>query len=255
VKDPVDDLLVERQSLEGGFGSSLLLAGFGHAFLLAGLFLATLIPPPRPKFEVFGTAVPLPRGGGGTPNPAPSAPAPAKSEPPKAEPKPAEPPRILKPPRDEPKHALPDPNSKKAPKTGPTPAPRWTPDAPDFAPSRPSTGAASTTPGLEFAPPGIGSPTGLATGGDFYLASVQQRIWTIWMQQIRGGDYQQTVSVTFTILADGSVTNVQVTQASGVSLLDLAAQRAVLTAAPFRPLPKTYGTDRLTIQANFKPTT
>ena len=72
------------------------------------------------------------------------------------------------------------------------------------------------------------------------------------MQQIRG-DQNQTVSVSFTILSDGSVTNVQITQSSGVSLLDLAAQRAV-TSATLRPLPKTYGTDRITVQANFKPT-
>jgi TonB family protein len=74
----------------------------------------------------------------------------------------------------------------------------------------------------------------------------------LWMQQIKA-DFSQTVSVTFTILADGSVTGVQVTRPSGVALLDLAAQRSVMSAAPFRPLPKEYGTDRITIQANFKP--
>ena len=55
------------------------------------------------------------------------------------------------------------------------------------------------------------------------------------------------------IQADGSVTNVQVARSSGVSLLDLAAQRSVMSAAPFRPLPKDYETDHFTIQANFKP--
>jgi TonB family protein len=73
------------------------------------------------------------------------------------------------------------------------------------------------------------------------------------MQQVHG-DQTQAVSVTFTILADGSVTEVRVTESGGVSLIDLAAQRAVMTAAPFRPLPKTYGKDRITIQATFKPT-
>ena len=59
----------------------------------------------------------------------------------------------------------------------------------------------------------------------------------------------------FTILADGSVTDVNVVQSSGATLLDLAAKRAVLSAAPFGPLPKDYGTNRNTIQALFKPTT
>jgi TonB family protein len=61
------------------------------------------------------------------------------------------------------------------------------------------------------------------------------------------------VVVSFAILADGNVTDVRVIQASGVSLVDFAAQRAVLNAGPFTPLPKDYGTDRLTIQAVFKP--
>jgi TonB family protein len=60
--------------------------------------------------------------------------------------------------------------------------------------------------------------------------------------------------VTFTILADGSVTDVQVTQPSGATMLDLAAARAVHSAAPFGPLPKDYGTNRKTVQALFKPT-
>jgi len=50
------------------------------------------------------------------------------------------------------------------------------------------------------------------------------------------------------------VTDVRVVQSSGVTLLDLAAQRAIASAAPFGPLPRNYGTDRYTIQALFKPT-
>ena len=50
------------------------------------------------------------------------------------------------------------------------------------------------------------------------------------------------------------VADVQVVQSSGVYLIDSAAQRAVLSAAPFGPLPKDYGTNRITIQGIFKPT-
>jgi TonB family protein len=60
--------------------------------------------------------------------------------------------------------------------------------------------------------------------------------------------------VSFTILANGSVEDVRVVQSSGASLLDFAAQRSVLSAAPFHPLPKEYGTNRYTIQAIFRPT-
>jgi TonB family protein len=89
--------------------------------------------------------------------------------------------------------------------------------------------------------------------GDWYLAGVQGKIWRNWAQQIRT-DFAHPVGIVFTILANGEVTDVQVVQSSGVLLLDLAAQRAVQTAAPFGPLPKNYGTNRYTVQAIFKPT-
>ena len=61
------------------------------------------------------------------------------------------------------------------------------------------------------------------------------------------------ITIRFTILADGSVTDVIAVQRSGVAQLDLAAQRAVASAAPFGPLPRNYGKTRFTIQAVFKP--
>ena len=61
--------------------------------------------------------------------------------------------------------------------------------------------------------------------------------------------------VRFTILADGALDpDVRIVESSGVSLLDLAAKRAIYSAAPFGPLPRDYGTNRYTIQALFKPT-
>jgi TonB family protein len=113
-------------------------------------------------------------------------------------------------------------------------------------------GSASATPGLEFGPPGPGVPTGTDSGGDWYLAGVQQKIWMTWNQQIKAG-YTQSVGVTFTIQPDGQVTGVRVTQPSGVSLLDMAAQRAILNAAPFGPLPREHGQNPRTIQALFRP--
>ena len=96
-------------------------------------------------------------------------------------------------------------------------------------------------------------PDGTDSGGDWYLAGVQQKIWMIWTQQIKSG-FNEPIGVTFTILADGSVADVQVTKPGQATLLNLAAQRAVLSAAPFGPLPREYGTNRYTIQAIFKPT-
>ena len=103
-------------------------------------------------------------------------------------------------------------------------------------------------------PPGSGVPTGTGHGGDWYLASVQQKIWMIWNQQIKTG-YTQSVGVTFTILPDGSIADVRVTQPSGATLLDLAAQRAV-TSTRRRSVRsrRTMEPNRNTIQAVFKPT-
>ena len=114
-------------------------------------------------------------------------------------------------------------------------------------------GTSTATPGLEFGPPGPGIPTGTDSGGDWYLAGVQQKIWMTWNQQLKAG-HTQSVGVTFTILPDGQVSGVRVTQPSGVSLLDMAAQRAILNAAPFGPLPRDYGQNPRTIEAIFKPT-
>ena len=75
----------------------------------------------------------------------------------------------------------------------------------------------------------------------------------MWNQQIKSG-FTHPIGVTFTIQADGTVTDVRVTQPSGATLLDLAAQRAILNAAPFGPLPREYGANRKTIQAIFRPT-
>ena len=112
-------------------------------------------------------------------------------------------------------------------------------------------GAASATPGLEFGPPGPGRPRRhrqrrrlvpgrrAAEDLDDLDPAAQVRL-----HAARRRDVHHP--------AERQVTDVRVTQSCGVSLLDLAAQRAVLYAAPFGPLPRTMENPR-TIQALFKP--
>jgi protein TonB len=267
VNDAVDRVIVERAALERGFPGGLILSGAAHALLVASIFVLPLILPKEPPLKVLdGFAVPLPPGGGGPANPEPPAPAPAAPEPapqtlaPAPAPT-AEPAKILKPPTEAPpKNRLPELDAKPAKKKPErvaearpqlTDAERaYTRGAPAGAPR--GTGRSSSTPGLEFGPPGAGVPGGTDPFGDWYLAGVQRKIWTIWTQQVKG-DLRQPIAVVFTILADGSVTDVRVAQGSGVPLLDLAALRAVSSAGPFGPLPRNYGTNRYTIQAIFKP--
>lgn len=266
MNDPVDGVLAQREALDRGFSGGLLFSGLVHGGVLAIALLAAFLAPQKPAFVIAdGFAVQLPRGGGGNPNPAPAAPAPPKPEPKASEPAPApepEPQKIIKPPVEPPKKGLPELDSKK-----PTKKPEPTRAAPRAAGSTTAvasgaartagpggTGTSNQPFGLEMNPIGAGVPGG-ADGGDYYMAGVQRKIWTIWMQQVKN-EFTQPVSVAFTIMADGSVpfSSVRIIQPSGVTLLDNAAQRAVLTAAPFSPLPREYGTSQITVQANFKPT-
>ena len=244
MNDPVDRVIVDRARMDAGFPGGLLVSMVVH-FVLAGVAVAgRLLFPPKPIIRVADAfAVPLPRGTSAPANPATGpeakteAPAPA-----------VEPPKVLKPPKDEPRpssKAVPELDARKTQKKTATPEPPRAPAA--------STGGVSATPGLALGPSVPGVPGGTDSGGDWYLAGVQQKIWMIWNQQIKSG-FTQPVAVTFTILADGSVADVQITQSSGASLLDLAARRAIDSAAPFAPLPRSYDTTRKTIQAVFQPT-
>jgi protein TonB len=267
VNDAVDRVIIERAELERGFPGGLIFSGAAHLTIVASAFVLPMLVPNEPPLKVIdGFAVALPAGGGGAINPEPPAPAPAAPQPapqtmpPAPEPAKVEPPKILKPPTEAPpKNRLPELDAKPTHKKPPTPEPRAQLSAAEQAYTRGATGGAprgtgrsASMQGLEFGPPGAGVPGGTDAFGDWYLAGVQRKIWTLWAQQVRS-DFRQPIAVLFTILADGSVTDVRVIQSSGVPLLDLAAQRSVVSAAPFGPLPRDYGTNRYTIQGIFKP--
>jgi protein TonB len=251
LNDPVNRVIRERETLERGFSRAFFLSLVTH-FMIVGLAVAAplILPPKPPPLKVVeGIAVPLPPGGGGRPDAPPPAPAPPQPEPPAPRPEPEkkpEPQKILKPPKEVKRQGLPEPDARS--RKRPTPEP-----TPQAAGAPGGTGRSSQLPGLEFLPPGPGVPGGTDLYGDWYLAGVQRKIWTIWTQQIRSSQ-ERSVTVQFTIRSDGSVEGLRVVSTSGVYLLDQAAQRAVLSATPFGPLPRNYGTDRLTIQAVFKPT-
>jgi TonB family protein len=248
MNEAIDRLIAERAGLDAGLPPWVLVSLTAHLVLAALVVVAPLLLPKQPVLNVAEFAVVLPRGGGGTPHVA-APPAPAKP----AAPAPAPPPKVLRPPREAPKpDALPEPDSRRRAPRRQEPQTRATPAEPKPT-APPGAGTAASTPGLELGPSGPGVPNGTASGGDWYMAGVTQKIWLVWNQQIKAG-FTHPVGVTFTILANGSVEDVHVSQSSGASLLDMAAQRAVLNAAPFGALPREYGTNRKTIQAIFKPT-
>jgi TonB family protein len=263
MRDAVDSVIEAREALDHGFSGSLLMSGIVHGVLVGGAFLAALLAPKEPLIKISDFAVMEMRGGRGTPNPAPQAPAPAPSaQPAKAEPapEPVLPPQIAKPPQPVERKGLPEPDATK-PATRPsakpepprsTAAPSTQAGTPTRAATGGGTGTVSGPVGLEVLPDGAGVGNGLDSS-DYYMAGVQRKIWQIWLQQVKQ-TFPQPVIVSFTLNPDGTVPSVQVAQSSGVAMIDLAARRAVQTAAPFSPFPKDYANRPLTVQARFTPT-
>jgi TonB family protein len=265
MRDAVDSVIEAREALDHGFSGGLLMSGLVHGLLVGGAFLAAFLAPKEPLIKVAQGFTVQMAGGRGNPNPAPQAPAPPPpSQPAKTEPVAEPPQQIAKPPQPTERQGLPDPDVRKptakpsAKPEPPRPAPRSSAPAASAAgaPSRVSggggTGTANDVIGLAMMPVGAGVGFGTDTG-DYYMAGIQRKIWQIWLQQVKQ-TFPQPVIVTFTLNPDGSVGNVQVTQSSGVAMLDLAARRAVMTAAPFSAFPRDYANSPITINAQFRPT-
>jgi protein TonB len=264
MSDAVDRLIEEREAMDHGMEGGLVLSVTAHVVLIAAAIMGPMLRAKEPPLKVVdGFAVPMPPGGGGAraPEPAPAA-APVEATQPDPPPAPEPPPKLIKPPSSkvEPKtKGLPAPDAKKVVKKSKQDDTRPVENAPPNPKSKPAaagaaggTGKNSATPGLEFGPAGPGVPTGTDFMGDWYLAGVQRKIWSIWMAQIRD-DFREPITVRFTILADGSLGDVQIVESRGATLLELSAKRAVYSAAPFGPLPKSYGTSSYTVQAIFRP--
>jgi periplasmic protein TonB len=171
-------------------------------------------------------------------------------------------------------------NSKGLFKSEPQPAPKPPPDAvpiPKFEKNkppkyvtRPSKVLENTTPPPTNAIPygGGGAPTVPVTsfamgttgatqagmsvngigGGDFgsrfswYVEAVQRRITSNWLQSTVDPSvaYAPRVIATFTILRDGTITNVQITHSSNNYSVDNSAIRAVKASSPLDRLPAAY---------------
>jgi len=167
--------------------------------------------------------------------------------PPKPKPKPPEP----KPPEPEPPKPGPEP-----PKPDPTPAPteaepeRRPPAAvPETPPARPADGDREQR---EGSPRGsaLGTSTAAVAGVDnpnftydYYLDRMLAMIEAQWLRP----RVEQPIEamVHFRIQRDGRITGLELVTGSGINAFDLAALRAVQTAAPFPPLPASYRSDSL----------
>ena len=85
-----------------------------------------------------------------------------------------------------------------------------------------------------------------------YTSLVIQRIGEKWQTSNLDPRFQRTPAVvTFQIRRDGSVTNPVVMQSSGNYNMDVSAQRAIVLAAPFPPLPAQYGGSSASVEIRF----
>ena len=97
---------------------------------------------------------------------------------------------------------------------------------------------------------GVGEGTPFGTRFGAYAALIRDRVAQKWRTEQVDARIRSLPSaiVTFDIQRGGQVRNVRVVQSSGNVALDYSAQRAVMEAAPFEPLPAAYSGSSATIE-------
>lgn len=256
MSEGVDRLLDQRR---GRTGWPRRLLGFAGAALLhvgvvgAVMFGPQLLAKPAAPIE-YVPVILLPAPALGTPNPAPPRPEPKPAEPeppaPVATPPPApEPPAMRAPdpaptatPRPRPV-ATPRPRSTPAPRPAASPSPRAADQRPAGADAAPATGPS----GPRGAPTGNPeSPFTASVGGvdnpnftyGYYLDRMILLVAAQWVRPPLGSGVEAHVH--FRVLPDGRVVDLELRKSSSYSSFDLAAMRAVQSAAPLPPLPRSY---------------
>ena len=121
-----------------------------------------------------------------------------------------------------------------------------------------SAGQAAASPMYGMAPGsgGVGVGTGTPFGTRFgaYAALIRDRVARQWRTDQVDSRLRTLppAIVTFEIDRSGQVKNIRVVQSSGNRALDYSAERAVLQAAPFEPLPAGYGGSTASIEFWFQ---
>ncbi|HXW13462.1 MAG TPA: TonB family protein [Terriglobia bacterium] len=87
----------------------------------------------------------------------------------------------------------------------------------------------------------------------WYVASMRSRISANWLLATVSPNILTAprTYITFEITRDGTVTNVQITQSSGIAEVDRSAFRAILASNPLPPLPPDYSGGSVNVQFYF----
>jgi TonB family protein len=99
----------------------------------------------------------------------------------------------------------------------------------------------------------IGEGNSFGTRYGWYVASMRNRISANWLMATVSPNISSAprAYLTFEILRDGTVTNVQITQSSGIPEVDRSALRAILASNPLPPLPPDYAGGSVNVQFYF----
>ena len=100
---------------------------------------------------------------------------------------------------------------------------------------------------------GFGTATPFGTQFGWYANLLRDRIGGAWQAAGLGAGAAAPVVVQFTMRRDGSLAPglPRIVQTSGDANVDRSAQRAIMDAAPFQPLPPGLGKDQVTIELSF----
>jgi len=103
---------------------------------------------------------------------------------------------------------------------------------------------------------GIGDNSPFGTQFGYYADLIKRQVAARWRTTDVPPQYRTApqVIVTFIIRRDGSVppNSVKLAQTSGIPALDMSAQRAILEAQPFQPLPQQFSRDSADIEFHFE---
>lgn len=103
---------------------------------------------------------------------------------------------------------------------------------------------------------GIGNSSPFGTQFGYYATILQQKVAQNWKTSDVAPNITSApvVTVTFSIQRDGSVApgSLRITQRSNILPLDYSAQRAVMDAAPFPPLPAGFPRNQAEIELRFE---
>jgi TonB family protein len=100
---------------------------------------------------------------------------------------------------------------------------------------------------------GISAATvdGAGFGSSYYLSLVFGRIRDLWENPVQASQILR-VTLYFKILKNGQILDAQVEKSSGIDVFDQSAMRAIISSAPFPPLPTEYRGEYLGIHLEFE---